>query len=397
MMDEQRLTIAILDPDRGVSSDVAQMLSADGAFEVSARASDERSLIGALRDRAADVVVLDLAGALAQPSILVREIAARRPGTCIIVTGRNAPASTVGRVIAAGAATYLPKPYEPEELIATIRDLRGIPPRPAAPPPPPTRRGALIAVYSPKGGVGTTTIATSLAVAFAGQRDARVAIVDLDLQFGDVGVTLDLKNAGSIADLLATPGPLDEALLADVFARHPTGVLALLAPEDPTDMRSVDAEEVVRSLDSLRTSFDYIVCDLWSSLEELSLAVLRAADRVVLVTTPEVPALRHLRRIMNATNPLLSSDRTVVVANRAGGKIGVSSSEIERVLGMPIAAAIPSDGIRVTKAINEGVSVMDARVGARAASVVRDFAGALVKDLGRRRETATARSSAAAS
>src|SRR5262249_28399880 len=177
------------------------------------------------------------------------------------------------------------------------------------PPAPRVRRGSLIAVYSPKGGVGTTTVATSLAVALAA-RNARVAVVDLDLQFGDVGVVLDLKSNSGIGDLLGTEGAVDDGIVGEVFARHSSGVQALLAPADPTDMGSVDVAAVIKLLERMRASFDYVVLDLWSALEELALATLRAADRVVLVTTPEVPSLRHLRRIMNATGPLLGTDRT---------------------------------------------------------------------------------------
>jgi pilus assembly protein CpaE len=383
MSDRERIHIALAEPDRKVAVAVAQAVAAEVGFELIAGAADARALLGAIGERTADAIVVDIAAAGLEPLALIREIVAHRPGACVITTGQNTPAGTVGRLIAAGATTFLPKPYRTDELIATVRELLGAPVRVVAPPPSPrARRGSLIAVYSPKGGVGTTTIATSLAVALSARSNARVAVVDLDLQFGDVGVVLDLKAASGIADLLAGDGAIDEAIISEVFARHSSGVQALLAPADPTDMGSIDVPAVIRLLEHMRSSFDYIVLDLWSALEELALATLRAADRVVLVTTPEVPSLRHLRRIMNATGPLLGTDRTVIVANRAPSKVGVSVSEMERALGMPVAAQIPSDGVGVTKAINEGMSMMDPRASVRVARAFRDLADTVAKDLG---------------
>jgi pilus assembly protein CpaE len=379
MSDPIGIRIVMLDPDRSAAGPVRQALMAEPGFVLSADAGDEHSLLEAVRAHAADVVVVDIAG-VTDVATLVRELVARRPDACVIATGRGIPAGQVGRVLASGAATFLPKPYRPDELVATVRELRDTQ-RPQVPPLAQARRGALIAVYSPKGGVGTTTVATSLAVALAARGSARVAIVDLDLQFGDVGVALDLKDASGIVDLLAHKGAIDDTIVTDVFARHASGVRALLAPEDPTDMGSIDVPEVIRLLDRLRPAFDYVVCDLWSSVEELVLAVLRAADRVVLVTTPEVPSLRHLRRVMNATAPLLSSDRTVIVANRAPSKVGLSVPEMERAIGMPVAAAIPSDGVGVTKAINQGMSIMDSRGSVGVVRAFNALAELLAKDL----------------
>ena len=391
MNEDVRIHLALAEPDRKIAVAVSQAVAAESGFELVVGAADVRAVLGAIGDRDIDVVVVDVAAAGLEPAALIRELAERKPGTCVIATGHSAPAGLVGRLISAGAATYLPKPYKPEELIATIRELRGVPARQAAATPPARmRRGSLIAVYSPKGGVGTTTVATSIAVALAGRPKTRVAIVDLDLQFGDVGVALDLKSNSSIGDLLGAPTPIDEGIVSEVFARHATGLHALLAPQDPTDMGSVEVPEVIRLLERMRATFDYIVCDLWSSLEELALGTLRAADRVVLVTTPEVPALRHLRRVMNATGPLLTVDRTLIVANRAPSKVGVTVPEIERALGMPVAAQIPSDGVAITKAINEGVSLMDPKADLRVARAFRGLADLLAKDLAHQREPSVA-------
>jgi pilus assembly protein CpaE len=389
MTEQPTIHLALAEPDRKVAVAVAQAISTEPGFELIAGAADARALLGAIGERAVDVLVVDIAGAGLEPPVLIRDVLARRAGACVIVTGEGTTPATVARMLAAGATTFLPKPYRPDELVSTVREILGAPARAVIPERGArARRGSVLAVYSPKGGVGTTTIATSLAVALAARPNTRVGIIDLDLQFGDVGVVLDLKGQSGIADLLAGGQALDEALVTEVFARHSSGVHALLAPQEPTDMGSIEVATVMRLIEQMRSVFDYVVIDLWSSLEELALATLRVADRVILVTTPEVPSLRHLRRIMNATGPLLSADRTLIVANRAPSKVGLSMSEVERALGMPVAAQIPSDGVGVTKAINEGMSMMDPRANVRVARAFRDLADTITKGLGQKREAA---------
>src|SRR5207244_10891439 len=113
---------------------------------------------------------------------------------------------------------------------------------------------------------------------------------------GDIGIALDLKSANSIADLLNHVAAIDASLIDEVFVRHASGVRALLAPDNLASVPGIDPDRVARVVDQLRPHFQYIVCDLWSSLEDLTLATLRMADRVILLTTPELTAPRHLRR-----------------------------------------------------------------------------------------------------
>jgi pilus assembly protein CpaE len=239
----------------------------------------------------------------------------------------------------------------------------------------------VIAIYSPKGGVGCTTIATNLAIALAQRSRRPVAIVDLDLQFGDVGIALDLRSANSIVDLLDHVDAIDDALVDEVFVKHRSGVRALLAPENLALVETIDPDRVISTIDQLRDHFRFVVCDLWSSFEELTLAALRTADRVVLVTTPELPALKNIRRVINATAPLLSEERTLVVLNRYPGKVGLPLADIERGLARTVAVTIPSEGVGITEAINQGISLFDARarVGVRASRGIERLAQLIAK------------------
>jgi pilus assembly protein CpaE len=279
------------------------------------------------------------------------------------------------------------RPFEASDLAATIRDahtnlgeLRRMQRGDLTPA---RNRGTVIAVYSPKGGVGCTTIATNLAVALAARSKRRVAVVDLDLQFGDVGVALDLRSANSVIDLVAHDEQLDASMVEDVFVRHESNVHVLVAPEHVGTADSADPVRIVRAIEALRDHFAYIVCDLASSLDDLTLGMLRTADQVALVTTPELPSLKNIRRVI-AASPLLGDERTQIVLNRHPGKAGVSIADVEKNLGRRVASTIPSEGIGVTEAINQGISMFDSRARVRASQSYMRLADTLIRGEGPR-------------
>lgn len=361
---EGRFRVVLFEPDSAAAAIAATALAGDRELALAGTARDRRSLVEEMTRSHPDVVVIELSAAGDDVASFIRELMNAAPQASVVVTGRNTPAKNVARAITAGASTFLPKPYQAEELLSTIREIAQAAENrasraPISLPSQRTDRGVIVTVFSPKGGVGTTTVATSLAMALVSRKHARVGVVDLDLQFGDVGVALNLKGESNFADLLGHSGPIDEIVVEDVFVTHRSGLRALLAPNDLAVVEAVDSDQVQRVLDQLRDHFDYVVCDLHATLDDLSLAALRVADRVVLVTTPEVPALRNLRRVINATASMLSQEKTIVVANRTPGKVGVSVADMERALGMSIAVRIPSDGVGVTQAINQGVSVLN--------------------------------------
>ena len=366
-----------------VAMQAVRTASSGDQISLIAIVSDLATLVSTVSDRRPAVVLIDLAQAGPDPAGAVRAVLAVSPESCVVVTGADATPVVISRAVSAGARGFILRPFEAEELLNTIREAHGnltelrrlqrgdsVPVR---------GRGAIIAVYSPKGGVGCTTIATNLSVALASRSKRPVAIVDLDLQFGDVGVALDLRSANSVIDLVAHADAIDGRLIDEVFVRHESGVRALVAPEHVSAAESADPERIVHAVEALRDHFAFVICDLWSSLDDLSLGILRVADRIVLVTTPEVPALKNIRRASAAT-PLLSDDRTLIVLNRHPGKAGVSIADVERNLGRRVGSTIPSEGVGVTDAINQGISMFDSRARVRAGRSYMKLADALLHE-----------------
>ena len=378
-MTENVLGIHVVDPDQEMVARLRAAIPASGLRLLGSHATADQAL-PTLLSIAPDVVVLDVAATRDVPGT-IRKLAASSPDTYVIVTGAGAPAALMSRAVAAGARGFLIKPYGVEDLVSTVHEVvenaRSV--GQARPRGAPAKRGRLLAVYSPKGGVGTTTTATNLAVALASRANVRVALIDLDLQFGDVGAVLDLHSANSIAELIGH-NELALELIDETFVRHASGLRVLVAPEDLEIVPTIDPDEVIRLLEQLRPFFDYIVCDLWSSFEELTVGVLRAADRVLLVTTPELPALRNVQRVLNSARPEVQLDEKVlVVANRFPGKTGLSREDMTKAVGRPIAATIPSEGVSVTDAINRGVSLLDTRLHVKIARNYHDLAAIITK------------------
>lgn len=379
----------VAEPNEREAAGARKALSADGFMNVLRMVSDRRGLLASVAGLEPDVVVLDASAAEGDVAAVVREIVTQCPSCTVILTAAEAAPDVLSRAVVAGARGFLLKPYRPEELVTTSRDAflnarqvrdwmeQGKRTEPVA--------GAIVAVYSPKGGVGTTMIATSLAVALGTRTGEPVGIVDLDLQFGDVGVVLDLKSPNSIVDLATQTGEIDDTLVRDVFVKHGSGVRALLAPENLELAGTLDPERIVKVLGQLREHFAYVVCDTWCSFDELTVAALGAADRVVLVTTPELPALRNLRRAIDELPSLQLDHKGLIVANRYPGKAGLGIPEMEQALGKKVSLTVPSEGIAVTQAINQGIPALDTRARVRISQSFVELADLVVREVGPRR------------
>lgn len=329
-----------------------------------------------------DIVILDASAGDGDLAAMVRSLLSRWRDCCVVVTGTAVGPNAMSRAIAVGARGFLIRPYAAADLVEVVReawehssghsDERGDGER--AP-------GQLVAVFGPKGGSGSSTVAVNLAVLLAADPALSVALVDLDLQFGDIGVLLDLRSPNSIVDLLDR-GRLEPEVLSETFVRHASGVRALLAPPRIRDMATVDPLKVEQALQQLRDHFDVIVCDLWSNLDELTARVLGGADRILLVTKPDLPALRSASRLFAAPEFIHAADsRLLVIANRFPAKNGLSESQIAEALGHPIAATIPADGAAMTEAANRGIPAVDARVGSRAVPALRRLADLVRSEL----------------
>ncbi|OOP60647.1 pilus assembly protein CpaE [Arthrobacter sp. SRS-W-1-2016] len=202
--------------------------------------------------------------------------------------------------------------------------------------------GRIIAVMSPKGGVGKTTVATNLAVGLGTMAPMGVVIVDLDLQFGDVASGLLLHPERTITDAVLGPASQDSMVLKTYLSVHPASIYALCAPRNPVEMDRITAQHVSRLLEQLRQEFQYVVIDTAPGLGEHVLAALESATDAVWVCGMDIPSIRGLRTGLNILEELqLLPQYRHVVLNMADPKSGLVLSDVEATIGVPVDVAIP--------------------------------------------------------
>jgi Flp pilus assembly CpaE family ATPase len=221
----------------------------------------------------------------------------------------------------------------------------------------PVRDGKVVTVFAAKGGCGKTTLSTNLGVVLSRRDGNRVCVVDLDLAFGDVGIALRLTPARTMVDALPMAGHLDATGAASLLTRYRPGLEVLLAPVTPGDAEKITPALIGELLVVLRDIFDYVVVDTPAQFSEHVLVAMDSSDHHVLLTTPDVPALKNLRVTLDMLD-LLSYPREIrsVVVNRADSKVGLSLEHVARVVRCPISGRVPSSRA-VPISINKGTPI----------------------------------------
>jgi pilus assembly protein CpaE len=218
--------------------------------------------------------------------------------------------------------------------------------------------GRVIAVMSPKGGVGKTTVATNLAVGLGKAAPMSVVIVDLDLQFGDVASGLMLDPEHTITDAVVGAASQDSMVLKAYLTVHPAGIYALCAPRNPVEMDRISGEQVSRLLSQLREEFHYIVVDTAPGLGEHVLATLEQATDAVWICGMDIPSIRGLRTGFQILAELgLLPEKRHVVLNMTDRRAGLTLQDIEATIGSPVDVALPRSKT-LPYSTNKGVPIL---------------------------------------
>jgi pilus assembly protein CpaE len=277
------------------------------------------------------------------------------PRRVVIGIGHDLPSDVLLDAMRAGVAEYVLKPVDHAMAGAALdRAARRLGWSPAGREP-----GRLYAVFSPKGGAGTTTVATNLAIVLHRLTGKRTLLVDLDLELGEAAVLLGLKPRFSMVDLARGFARVDAELLASFIERHDSGVHLLAAPFHPELPGAIDPDQIRAILSYLKRNYDYVVVDTPKSFSADSIAAFEESDQVLLVTTVGVPALRNLQRCKPVLERVFGKDRDRLrlVVNRYDAGDVISLDDVQRTVGTDVHWTLSNDYEAVSHSINSATPV----------------------------------------
>jgi pilus assembly protein CpaE len=391
----RQISLLIVDDVADTRTNLSKLLQFEKDMRVIGSVGSGTAGIELARELRPDVILMDInlpdIDGISATEIITREV----PGTAVVILSIQGETDYLRRAMQAGARQFLVKPFSGDELMAVIRqvDVLEVGRRhlavaalaPAGPPAGQTDACTTLAVFSPKGGVGCSTVAVNLAVTLKQTTGKRVALVDGNLRFGDVALMLNLHDGKTIADLASLIEQMDEDLLLGTMTTHSSGVQVLAAPPRPEMAELITPDAMRRILTLLRTAFDYVIVDTWGSFEETGLAILDSADRILLVITMDMPCIKDARLFLEVVEALkYPRNKVQLVVNRFDTGQTISIQDVERSIRHRVDWKIRAGGALVTQAINQGVPFVMSH---REAPVARSLQ-AIAADIGRSTEPA---------
>ena len=369
-----QIRVLIVDDIPETRDHLTKLLGFESDIDVVGAAASGREALEMAPRLSPDVILMDINMPDMDGIAATEQLSSSVPGAAVVMMSVQGEADYLRRSMLAGAREFLVKPFSSDELTASIRQVSarerdkqsrmavasvaasknsGSAERTGEPGEP----GIVVAVFSPKGGVGRTTVAVNLAVAAATELGKKVVVMDASFQFGDVGVLLNLNpRSKSIADLIPEleVGELDSI---DTFLiNHTAGIRVLLAPPSPETAEMITASGVKKVIETLRRDHDLVVVDCASYFSDTTLAILDAADVILTMLSLEITSIKNMRLFLEVADQLGYEQRKVrLILNRADSALGIRVADVEHSIGRKVDETIVSDGRSVVYALNRGV------------------------------------------
>jgi len=371
-MSGEKIRVLIVDDVSETRENVKKLLQFESDVEVVGVARTGKEAIQVSQDLNPDVVLMDINMPDMDGIAATEAIRAKQQSIQVIILSVQSDQNYMRRAMLAGARDFLTKPPMGDELISAIRragqmaqmekskaarvqavPIAGLPGGAAAFGGP---RGKIVVVYSPKGGTGCTTLAVNLALAL-NSNDTKVALVDGNLQFGDVAMFVNEQGKNTVLDLAPRADELDAEIVEEVMVKHAaTGLHILAAPSRPEYAEKVSSGQFSKMLEYLTQIYSYVIVDTAPILTDPILATIDISDIIVLVTTQDIPALKNSRLFLDLLQNLgVQRDRVMFIVNRFDKKVNITPERIADNLKQEVVLVIPSDEATAVKAVNRGV------------------------------------------
>ncbi len=370
-----KIRVLIVDDVSETRENVRKLLQFESDVEVAGVARTGKEAIQASLEIDPDVVLMDINMPDMDGIAATEAIRAKQPSVQVVILSVQSDQNYMRRAMLAGARDFLTKPPMGDELISAIRRAgamaQGERSKSATVQPAASMgsiagasfgygsRGKIVTVYSPKGGAGCTTLAVNLAIVLNNE-DTRVALVDANLQFGDVAVFVNEQGKNTIADLAPRAEELDPEIVEEVMIKHAaSGLHILAAPSRPEYADKVTSGQLSKVLEYLKQMYAYVIVDTSAYLTDNTLAAIDVSDLIVLVTTQDIPSIKSCRLFLDLLQTMgVERDRILFIMNRFDKRVNITPDRVADNLKQEVVTVIPLDDQTVTKAVNRGVPFM---------------------------------------
>lgn len=295
----------------------------------------------------------------------------------IIITSVDYTTNTIIKALRLGAEEFLPKPVLKDDLVRILSMLASISPEDEY------SQSKIITVYSNKGGIGKTTVAVNLASELAKVTKDKVALVDLNLQLGDISTFLNLNPPFDVNYVIKKLLNKEESVLIKGFEKYKDLPLYVLAdPSYIEQAESITVNQVAELFTALKKVFTYIVVDMSSNIDPISLKILDSSDWILFTTIVNIPAIRNAQRCLNLfRSRKYPADKVKIVVNRYMENDEIKIDDIENTLGQSVYWKVPNNYFTIMEAINKGVSISEVNSESNIGSSFRDFATKVSDDI----------------
>nr|WP_320145275.1 response regulator [uncultured Anaeromusa sp.] len=284
------------------------------------------------------------------------------PNVSVIIMSVQGDQEHLRRAMIAGAKNYLIKPFSSEEVISAIKQVADLERRRRRLLQMPTkgrREGRIITVFSTKGGIGKTLIATNLSVALAEHTNCSTVLVDGYLQFGDAALFLNLMPQATIADLIKDLDQMDEGVIRSYLTPYSSHLSVLAAPHRPEEAESISGAQMAEILTKLKGMFDFVVVDTPPSFADFMLNILDVSDMIIVVSSLDLPTIKNIKMCLEIMDSLgYPREKLLLLLNRANSEGGMTRVEVEDTLKRSFDMVLPSDGVIVLGSVNRGIPLV---------------------------------------
>jgi pilus assembly protein CpaE len=367
----QPLTTVVLSTGLDNFKEIRTALSADKRVQLLAGGNDADQLHEEIVRLKPMVAIVSLGPESEQALRFIKRLSSEMPKMAIISAANNLSPDLLLQSLRSGAREFLQLPISAQELKTVLDRVSEFS---AGQTEAPKRKGKMIAVFSSKGGCGTSFIATNLAVATS----ARTVLVDLNLQAGDLPLFLGVTPKYSFADMAENRARLDEALITSFVTPYSSNVALLAAPKEADSADEIEPEHVFDVLRKLREMYDFVVLDPQHTFDSITLAALDQSDEIVLVLTLDIPAIRSTQRALEIFDRLgYPRSKIRILVNRWSKQIDLDLRQVEKFLGEPVIGYVPSDYQTAVTSINLGQPLVQADASSKIALEIKRIAGVL--------------------